>query len=42
MAKKKDIEDAKQNQNKDKTKSLASTVPNMKDDPFLKALADRE
>lgn len=42
MNKKKDIEDAKQNQNKDKTKSLASTVPNMKDDPFLKALADRE
>ena len=32
----------RQNQHKDKTKSLASTVPNMKPCPFLKALADRE
>lgn len=41
-AKKKAIEEAKLNMNKDKTKSLASTVPNRKKDKFLELLAERE
>lgn len=40
--KKRAIEEAKLNLNKDKTKSLASTVPNRKRDPFLDLLAERE
>lgn len=41
-AKKKAIEEAKLNLTKDKTKSLASTIPNMKKDQFLEMLAERE
>ena len=41
-AKKKAIEEAKLNLNKDKTKSLASTVPNRKRDNLLNMLAERE
>ncbi len=41
-AKKKAIEEAKQNQHKDKTKALASTLSNIRPCPFLKALAARE
>ena len=40
-AKKKAIEEAKLNLIKDKTKSLASTIPNMKTDKFLEMLAER-
>ena len=43
--KKKEVEEARKNQNKDKTKALAHTeVSNdkIKKDPFLKALAERE
>ena len=39
--KKRAIEEAKLNLNKDKTKSLASTVPNRKRDPLLDLLAER-
>jgi hypothetical protein len=42
LAKKKAIEEAKLNLTKDKTKSLASTIPNRKSDPFLDLLAERE
>ena len=41
IAKKKAIEEAKLNLNKDKTKSLASTTPERISDPFLDLLAER-